>query len=177
LAPSRRQRSAPWRLRRKPSREDAILPPGWGLRGCSDPPAANRTVSEDPNDACFILKIGPADALASYVYYEDNRDGRSAANLMTKDEARRVAANVAKLRTCWAARTTKICAAWAEPKKATCIISPEKRGGTLGLLAVYSETTAPKGSGGVQRDQIHGPRSHRAKRMDRVNSPLRHRKP
>jgi hypothetical protein len=33
----------------------------------------------------------------SYVYYESEPGRRTAANLMTKDEARRIAANIAKL--------------------------------------------------------------------------------
>jgi hypothetical protein len=33
----------------------------------------------------------------AYVYYEEERGRRTAANLMTKDEARRIAANIAKL--------------------------------------------------------------------------------
>jgi hypothetical protein len=33
----------------------------------------------------------------AYVYYEEEAGRRSAANLMTKDEARRIAANIAKL--------------------------------------------------------------------------------
>jgi endo-1,4-beta-D-glucanase Y len=51
---------------------------------------------EDRNDACFIVKDKNGYALA-YVYYEEESGRRSAANLMTKDEARRIAANVAKL--------------------------------------------------------------------------------
>jgi hypothetical protein len=32
----------------------------------------------------------------AYVYYEEEADRRTAANLMTKEEARRIAANIAK---------------------------------------------------------------------------------
>jgi hypothetical protein len=51
---------------------------------------------EDHNDACFIVKDRNRRALA-YVYYVEEPGRRSAANLMTKDEARRIAANIAKL--------------------------------------------------------------------------------
>jgi hypothetical protein len=51
---------------------------------------------EDHNDACFIVKDRNRRALA-YVYYEEEPGRRSAANLMTKDEARRIAVNIAKL--------------------------------------------------------------------------------
>jgi hypothetical protein len=51
---------------------------------------------EDHNGACFIVKDRGGQALA-YVYYEEEPGRRSAANLMTKDEAGRIAANIAKL--------------------------------------------------------------------------------
>ena len=51
---------------------------------------------EDHNDACFIVKDANGLAVA-YVYYEEEPGRRKAANLMTKEEARRIAANVAKL--------------------------------------------------------------------------------
>jgi hypothetical protein len=51
---------------------------------------------EDSNDACFIVRDKNRHALA-YVYYELEPGRRTAANLLTKDEARRIAANIAKL--------------------------------------------------------------------------------
>jgi len=48
------------------------------------------------NDACFIVRDHNDQALA-YVYFEDEPGRRAAANLLTKDEARRIAANIAKL--------------------------------------------------------------------------------
>jgi endo-1,4-beta-D-glucanase Y len=61
---------------------DRRFPPPWTV--------------EDHNDACFIVKDHHGYALA-YVYYEEEPGRQSAANLMTKDEARRIAANIAKL--------------------------------------------------------------------------------
>ena len=49
------------------------------------------TVEETP--ACFIVRDGNKQALA-YVYCEDEPGGRSAAKLLSKDEARRIAQNV-----------------------------------------------------------------------------------
>ena len=52
------------------------------------------TVKE--TDACFIVKDHAGHSLA-YVYFEEEPGRRAATRLMTRDEARRVAVNIAKL--------------------------------------------------------------------------------
>ena len=51
---------------------------------------------EEHNNACFIIRDATGQALA-YVYFEDEPGRRSAAKLLTRDEALRIAANIAKL--------------------------------------------------------------------------------
>ena len=51
-------------------------------------------IEETP--ACFIVRDGAGQALA-YVYYEEEPGRRSAAKLLSKDEGRRIATNIAKL--------------------------------------------------------------------------------
>jgi len=46
--------------------------------------------------AAYVIKDNNGQGLA-YVYYEEEPGRRSSAKLLTKDEARRIAANVAKL--------------------------------------------------------------------------------
>jgi len=56
-------------------------------------------------DACFIVKDSAGHKLAS-VYFEDEPGRLSSAKLLTKDEARRIAATIAKLPAL--AETTKV---------------------------------------------------------------------
>ena len=59
------------------------FPPPWSI--------------EELNDACFVVRDANEQQLA-YVYYEDEPGRRSAAKLLTRDEARRIAVSIAKLR-------------------------------------------------------------------------------
>jgi hypothetical protein len=47
-------------------------------------------------DACFVVADRSGQKLA-YIYFEEELGRRSAAKLLTKDEARRIAVNMAKL--------------------------------------------------------------------------------
>ena len=52
------------------------------------------TIDEMP--ACFVVRDREGQALA-YVYFEEEPGRRSSANLLGKDDAWRIAANIAKL--------------------------------------------------------------------------------
>jgi DNA-binding LacI/PurR family transcriptional regulator len=54
------------------------------------------TVDEEKMPACFVVRDHDGRSLA-YVYFEDERGRRSAAKMLSRDEARRIAANIAKL--------------------------------------------------------------------------------
>jgi len=59
------------------------------------PPLLSAGTVED-NGAAFVVKDGNGQKLG-YFYYEEDAGRRSTAKMLTKDEARRIAANVAKL--------------------------------------------------------------------------------
>jgi hypothetical protein len=52
--------------------------------------------SVDEQAACFVVRDHNGQALA-YVYFEDEPGRRSAAKLLSKDDARRIASNIVKL--------------------------------------------------------------------------------
>jgi hypothetical protein len=52
--------------------------------------------SIDELEAAFVVKDNAGQKLA-YVYYEEEAGRRTSAKLLTKDEARRIAVNIAKL--------------------------------------------------------------------------------
>jgi hypothetical protein len=60
---------------------DRHFPPPWSV---------------EDNGACFVVRDGNRQPLA-YVYYEEEPGRRNAAGLLIRDEARRIAANIAKL--------------------------------------------------------------------------------
>ena len=71
------------------------------LLGCSVMPGMPQRRFPPPwsveeTDACFIVRDANRQALA-YVYCEEEPGRRAAAKLLTRDEARRIAANIAKL--------------------------------------------------------------------------------
>lgn len=50
----------------------------------------------EETEACFIVRNHNGQALA-YVYFEEEPGRRAAAKLLTRDDARRIAANIAKI--------------------------------------------------------------------------------
>jgi hypothetical protein len=58
------------------------FPPPWTL--------------DEANDACFIVRDGTGQAIG-YFHFEEEPGRRSAAKLLTRHEARRLAVNFAKL--------------------------------------------------------------------------------
>ena len=55
-----------------------------------------RWTVEEANDACFIVKDANGFAV-SYGYFEEEPGRRAAASLLTRGEARRIAAGIARL--------------------------------------------------------------------------------
>jgi len=69
-----------------PRSEARRFPPPWSV---DDP---DKKLGQD----CYVVRDANGHPLA-YVYFEDEPGRRAAAHLMTRDEARRIAANIAKL--------------------------------------------------------------------------------
>ena len=59
------------------------------------PPWSVEDIGADVQRRAFVVKDSNRQSLA-YIYFEDEPGRRSAAKLPTKDEARRIAANIAK---------------------------------------------------------------------------------
>jgi hypothetical protein len=67
------------------------------IEQCRCRPAASRPPwSVEEQNACFCVRDHNGQQLA-YIYFEDEPGRRSAAKLLSKDEARRIAGNFAKL--------------------------------------------------------------------------------
>jgi hypothetical protein len=56
----------------------------------------NTGIGVEEQSTCFVMRDHNGQQLA-YVYFEDEPGRRSAAKLLTKDEARRIASDIAKL--------------------------------------------------------------------------------
>jgi hypothetical protein len=69
---------------------------GLGTRFSVDAARFPPPWSVEEQDACFVVRDQNGQQLA-YVFFEDEPGRRSAAKLLSKDEARRIAVNIAKL--------------------------------------------------------------------------------
>jgi hypothetical protein len=101
------------------SRNRASLALQWplGVLRLSLPQACRpqaRAALDDEHPECFIVRDATGQALA-YVYFEGELDRRSAAHLLTRDEARRIAANIGQAAGAVAALASRV----AQPPTAT----------------------------------------------------------
>jgi hypothetical protein len=78
----KREAEEEWRPAQTVAMTSRRFPPPWTL--------------DEMNDACFIVRDRNRQALA-YIYFEEEPGRQAASNLLTRDEARRIAANIAKL--------------------------------------------------------------------------------
>ena len=68
---------------------------------------------EEYDRSCFIVRDNNRTALA-YVYFKGEPGRRAAAGLLTRDEARRIAANIAKLPGCSGSPTRSKDSEWLQ---------------------------------------------------------------
>jgi hypothetical protein len=66
------------------------------VRAATSSRAPPWSVEEYSEGGCFIVRDANGQALA-YVYFEEEPGRRTTAHLLTRDEARRIASNIAKL--------------------------------------------------------------------------------
>ena len=85
---------------------------------------------DETNGACIIVRDANGLALA-YVSFEDEPGRRAAAKLLTRDEARRIAANIAKWRPRWSSKKFRYMV-FNRPRAVTTAIKQQDRGERAG---------------------------------------------